>query len=478
MQSNFESSFDFLKEKYPDLAANGNEAEKCLRSQAPKSAIRAAGIIGEAVVKEVYVAKRIGSKSKSEKNLNAEQRLEDIRRHIPEEQYRLLNLLKGYRNKASHDPAFGNLNNAKLAVTTAYLVCEWFMQTYIDANYQHRDFVLPSEEIARHETPELSYITRHNLSDNTTPEHAHLATIHSYTGATQSSGFNAARYALESSDPDYISGVKATYSADTDTGIKLLEKCFKKGNILAGIVLGEIYGNTSYWLPDRQAQKHMQNQAITYYYSGQTAGYPTGAILLADAHDLGKGVKKNKDVARALWNQCRDALKEMADTDDIIAQFYYADFLRRYERDLGLAAAAYKQIIAYDDAPIYAVRAGYRLARIYLYGPTQDVSHGVSVLQNIIDRYPNVLDVSVYYELGRACFEGILGASDYVRAATYLSVAADMGDAHSAYYMGEIYYYGLGTKRNERYATSYYQLAACQNYTAAKDRLKDIKMHK
>ena len=51
-----------------------------------------------------------------------------------------------FRNKAVHEN-YSSVTDGKNFLPMAYGMCEWFMQTYGDWSYIHKDFVMPEESV-------------------------------------------------------------------------------------------------------------------------------------------------------------------------------------------------------------------------------------------------------------------------------------------------------------------------------------------
>ena len=134
------SNFDFLKEKFPVLANLGNLAEKYLYTD-PNSCLIKLGMIGETVVNLIFEYDNI-KKPTEDKAVN---RINILIRegYIDEQLKNILHALRKARNKAVHE------NYEKpcgLLLEFAYVLSEWFMQTYGDYRYEHRPFILPKKE--------------------------------------------------------------------------------------------------------------------------------------------------------------------------------------------------------------------------------------------------------------------------------------------------------------------------------------------
>lgn len=134
------SNFDFLKQKFPVLANLGGLAEKYLYTD-PNSCLIKLGMIGETVVNLIFEYDNI-KKPTEDKAVN---RINILIRegYIDEQLKNILHALRKARNKAVHE------NYEKpcgLLLEFAYVLSEWFMQTYGDYRYEHRPFILPKKE--------------------------------------------------------------------------------------------------------------------------------------------------------------------------------------------------------------------------------------------------------------------------------------------------------------------------------------------
>lgn len=282
--------------------------------------------------------------------------------------------------------------------------------------------------------------------------------------------FNEARYHKEYADPEYQDALEAIYAGNVHRGMDLLDECYQYGNILAGVMLGEILCNTM----DKGRPRYDQQEGVRCYEDGSRIGYPLADALLADAYAHGHGVPRDKARARELWHTCKAGLYEMVKVGDMLSEYMYADGLRVYDGAPDKAAPLYEHFLSCSANSVYAVKAAYRLARMYLYGQGQDPARGVEILEQALEWFPDTQDISLHYELGRSYFDGCVGVPDYARALRHLKVSAKKGDAHSLYYMGELYYYGLGIPADQSTALMYYNWAADQNYKPAVLRLGDI----
>lgn len=135
------SNFDFLKASFPVLANFGELAEKYLYSDS-NSCLMKLGMIGETIVNLCFTYDRIPLPSDN----TAANRISGLFREgmITRDLMEVLHALRINRNKAVHEN-YASVADGKALLQMAYGLCEWFMQTYGDWNYQNQPFVMPSE---------------------------------------------------------------------------------------------------------------------------------------------------------------------------------------------------------------------------------------------------------------------------------------------------------------------------------------------
>ena len=135
------SNFSFLKETFPVLSNFGELAEKYLYSDS-NSCLMKLGMIGETIVNLIFTYDRIPLPYDN----TAVVRIDTLYREglIGRELADILHALRKIRNKAVHEN-YSSVEDGKSLLEMAYSLCEWFMQTYGDWNYQNQPFVMPSE---------------------------------------------------------------------------------------------------------------------------------------------------------------------------------------------------------------------------------------------------------------------------------------------------------------------------------------------
>lgn len=135
------SNFDFLEKEFPVLAEFGKKAEMYLYSDS-NSCLMKLGMIGETIVNLIFTYDRIAFPEEN----TAVNRITVLLREgfLTTEIADILHALRKIRNKAAHEN-YACVAEGKVLLQMAYSLCEWFMQTYGDWNYQNVPFVMPSE---------------------------------------------------------------------------------------------------------------------------------------------------------------------------------------------------------------------------------------------------------------------------------------------------------------------------------------------
>lgn len=136
------SNFDFLQSEFPVLSTFGCQAEKYCFSD-PNSCLMKLGMIGESIVNLMFTYDRIQLPYDN----TAVTRIDNLQREglLTRDLTDILHALRKARNKAVHEN-YESVSECKILLEMAYSLCEWFMQTYGDWNYQHHDFVMPKLE--------------------------------------------------------------------------------------------------------------------------------------------------------------------------------------------------------------------------------------------------------------------------------------------------------------------------------------------
>lgn len=139
------SNFDFLKEKFPELAKFGELAEKYLYDD-PVSSLIKLRMIEETMVTmiqrfdNVWIPKEKDAAYRINELYHQDLLTQDLRE--------ILHALRKAGNYAVHRNQ-GTVDETKTLLEMAYSLCEWFYQTYGDWEYEHRDYVMPERERIR-----------------------------------------------------------------------------------------------------------------------------------------------------------------------------------------------------------------------------------------------------------------------------------------------------------------------------------------
>ena len=136
------SNFAFLAQDFPVLANFGLLAEKYCYSDS-NSCLMKLGMIGETVVNLMFTYDRITLPSEN----TAANRITALFREglLTQDLVDILHALRKIRNKAVHEN-YASVSDSKVLLQMAHSLCEWFMQTYGDWNYQSTPFVMPVED--------------------------------------------------------------------------------------------------------------------------------------------------------------------------------------------------------------------------------------------------------------------------------------------------------------------------------------------
>lgn len=133
------SNFSFLEESFPVLANFGSLAEKYCYSDS-NSCLMKLGMIGETIVNLMFSYDKIPLPFDN----TAVVRIDTLLREglITRELADVLHVLRKNRNKAVHEN-YSSVETGKTLLEMSYGLCEWFMQTYGDWEYQNKPFVMP-----------------------------------------------------------------------------------------------------------------------------------------------------------------------------------------------------------------------------------------------------------------------------------------------------------------------------------------------
>ena len=137
-----QSNFAFLHDRFPALETLGTFAERYCLTDA-NSCLMKVGMIGETVVNLIFQYDRIPFPYDN----TAVARIDTLLREgsISRELADDFHQLRKNRNRAVHEN-YASVGTGKALLKMAYGLCEWFMITYGDWDYQPRPFVMPTAE--------------------------------------------------------------------------------------------------------------------------------------------------------------------------------------------------------------------------------------------------------------------------------------------------------------------------------------------
>ena len=133
------SNFCFLEKEFPVLSNFGQLSEKYCYSDS-NSCLMKLGMIGETIVNLMFTYDHIPLPADN----TAVKRIDTLYREglLTQDLVDILHTLRKIRNKAVHEN-YSSVSDSMALLPMAYSLCEWFMQTYGDWNYQHHQFVMP-----------------------------------------------------------------------------------------------------------------------------------------------------------------------------------------------------------------------------------------------------------------------------------------------------------------------------------------------
>jgi len=133
--------FEFLEKDFPVLANFGGLAEKYCYTDS-NSCLMKLGMIGETIVNLMFTYDRI----QLPQDNTAVARIDTLVREglLTRDLATILHGLRMVRNKAVHEN-YSSVADNKIFLPMAHGLCEWFMQTYENWSYAHKDFIIPEE---------------------------------------------------------------------------------------------------------------------------------------------------------------------------------------------------------------------------------------------------------------------------------------------------------------------------------------------
>lgn len=136
------SNFEYLNKYYPQLAKLGSTAECYLYSD-PNACIYKLGLLSETIVNAVFDIEKL-SIPEDKNTLATKIRILKKEGILPKIIDDILYALRIRRNDAVHS-GLDSVENAKILLKMAYGLSNWFVEVYIDWQYQTQPFVIPEE---------------------------------------------------------------------------------------------------------------------------------------------------------------------------------------------------------------------------------------------------------------------------------------------------------------------------------------------
>lgn len=138
------SNFEFLNDKWPELAKLGEFAERYIYQDSNTTFIKL-GIFGENIVNYILKLEDVNEVDlycdRTQMNKIKLLKKEDL---LPEEIENILHILRKKRNPAAHE-GYENVEEAKVNLQLAHKLAVWFMQIYGDWYFEPSEFVMPKE---------------------------------------------------------------------------------------------------------------------------------------------------------------------------------------------------------------------------------------------------------------------------------------------------------------------------------------------
>ncbi|WP_330379801.1 type I restriction-modification system endonuclease [Anaeromassilibacillus senegalensis] len=135
------SNFSFMDQEFPVLSQLGKTAEAYLYSD-PNSCLMKLGMVGETIANLMFTYDKISlpTENTAIARINRLSNEGLLTRDIID----VLHALRKARNRAVHEN-YASIEDGKTLLQMAHSLCEWFMQTYGDWNYQNQPFTLPRQ---------------------------------------------------------------------------------------------------------------------------------------------------------------------------------------------------------------------------------------------------------------------------------------------------------------------------------------------
>lgn len=133
------SNFEFLDQAFPVLSAFGRQAEAYCFNDSNSCLIKL-GMMGETIVNLMFTYDRLPFPKENTLIL----RIDTLYREglLTNDLTDILHVIRKKRNKAVHEN-YESESDAKILLQMVHSLCQWFMQTYGDWNYEQSPFIMP-----------------------------------------------------------------------------------------------------------------------------------------------------------------------------------------------------------------------------------------------------------------------------------------------------------------------------------------------
>ncbi|MBN1071328.1 type I restriction-modification system endonuclease [Clostridium botulinum] len=138
------NNFAFLEDKWPILGNLGRLAERNLYIDSNTTFIKC-GMFGEIIVKYMVSMEEVDETLIAHDN-NHNNRIKLLKKEdlIPDDIDNILHMLRINRNSAAHS-GYEDVEKAKIQLEITFKLAVWFMQTYVEWNFEPESFKVPKE---------------------------------------------------------------------------------------------------------------------------------------------------------------------------------------------------------------------------------------------------------------------------------------------------------------------------------------------
>ena len=134
-------NFEFLSEKFPELAEDGRKAEKYLYTDNEVCMFFISRIFDNAVKYICSFNDVVTDGTKLAEPINELFQ----KKAVDESIYLLLEMMRTFRNGNAHNKDY-SLNDSMILLQMSHILCEWLMTKYGQTGYQRKGFIMPAKE--------------------------------------------------------------------------------------------------------------------------------------------------------------------------------------------------------------------------------------------------------------------------------------------------------------------------------------------